>query len=178
MTSTRRRRRWREWDVKRLVTSVIIGARDSGFSDEEAMSAGRRAAGAHRRGLREMVALGASDRYYLGHDTSAMRGELNSSGQVVLDRAITQARRRTSRQFVRRVTVRDRDGKRRFVEDPPVLTAIPLEQRLDVEKIFRAYQGTVPPDIALLLSQHELTDTARRVVGGGQCEDPLLRTVR
>ena len=164
--------------MKRLVTSAVIGARDFGYSEGQVFASAMAAASAYRRGLQEMMQLGLAERYYRRVDTTVIRAQLDTPGQVVLDQALAQARKRTSTQFVRKMTVLGDDGKRMFVEDPPVLTRIAASDREDLERLFRSYLRTVPADIALLLSQHELTDAARRVVGvgsvGTRCSVVLL----
>jgi uncharacterized protein (DUF2252 family) len=59
------------------------------------------------------------------------------------------------------------DGTRRFVDAPPVTSRVPESERGRVRELFEQYLATVAPDIALLLSQYELTDVALRVVGVG-----------
>jgi uncharacterized protein (DUF2252 family) len=58
------------------------------------------------------------------------------------------------------------EGARIFAEDP-LLTRVPDENRGDIERLLAEYRQTVSADIALVLSQHELTDVALRVVGVG-----------
>ena len=156
-----------EWDVKRLVTSAIIGARQAGFPEADARAAGLRAAAAYRIGLRDMMHLGVTDRYYSRLDTDVILGSLDSSGQRILEKTIRQARRRTSASFVEKSTVVGADGRRVFVDDPPVLSHEVEYENIDRDAVFQEYRRTVAPDVAVLLDQYELTDSARRVVGVG-----------
>ncbi len=156
-----------EWDVKRLVTSAIIGARQAGFPEKDARTAGLRAAAAYRIGLRDMMHLGVTDRYYSRLDTDVILGTLDSSGQRILEKTIRQARRRTSAHFVEKSTQIGQDGRRVFVDDPPVLSHEVENASIDRLAIFQEYRATVAPDVAVLLDQYELTDSARRVVGVG-----------
>ncbi|WP_290805366.1 DUF2252 domain-containing protein [Herbiconiux sp.] len=156
-----------EWDLKRLVASVVIGARDAGADEKAVRRAALASAAAYRVGLRDMMKLDALERYYSRIDTDRARTDLDSSAQKVLDRATRQARKRTSRAYVEKITTRADDGTLLIVEDPPVLTHLATSIESEIEELFEQYRSTVPADIALLLSQFTLTDVARRVVGVG-----------
>jgi uncharacterized protein (DUF2252 family) len=156
-----------EWDVKRLVTSVVVGARDAAFSDKDTRTASRHAVRAYREALLEMMRLNVLQRYYLRADTAVAHSALGSAAQKVLNRATKQAQKRTSERFVAKITTLAPDGTRVIVEDPPVLTHLPEAVETDIEELFERYRRTVPADIALLLSQFSLTDLVMRVVGVG-----------
>ncbi|MGD8168786.1 DUF2252 domain-containing protein [Herbiconiux sp. P16] len=156
-----------EWDVKRLVASVVIGARDAGHGEKQVRRAALATASAYRSGLRDMMKIDALERYYTRVDTDELHPELDSAAQKVLDKATRQARRRTSRAYLEKVTTRDDDGTLLIVEDPPVLTHVPESVESELEALFEQYRGTVPADIALLLSHFTLNDVAMRVVGVG-----------
>lgn len=156
-----------EWDVKRLVTSAIIGARQAGFPEKAARRAALEAASVYRTALAGMMRLGAVDRYYLRLDTEVIRGNLDADAQRILDTTIRQARRRTSARFVEKSTMVGDDGRRVFVDDPPVLTHVVDKELHEARELFAEYRRTVAPDVAVLLHQYELSDVARRVVGVG-----------
>jgi uncharacterized protein (DUF2252 family) len=156
-----------EWDVKRLVASVVIGAREARLDDKSMRRAALATATAYRVGLRDMMKIDALERYYTRIDTDELHPELDSKAQKILDKATRQARRRTSRAYLEKISTRDDDGTLLIVEDPPVLTHIPEADESEVEQLFERYRTTVPADIALLLSHFTLTDLAMRVVGVG-----------
>jgi uncharacterized protein (DUF2252 family) len=156
-----------EWDVKRLVTSVVIGAREAGLDEKSMRRAALATASAYREGLRDMMKIDALERYYTRIDTDELHPELNSNAQKILDKATRQARRRTSRHYLEKISTRDDDGTLVIVEDPPVLTHLPEADESDVEQLFEQYRTSVPADISLLLSHFTLTDLVMRVVGVG-----------
>ncbi|MCS5717352.1 DUF2252 domain-containing protein [Herbiconiux sp. CPCC 205763] len=156
-----------EWDVKRLVASVVIGAGDAGHSEKQVRRAALTTASAYRTALRDMMKIDALERYYTRVDTDELHPELDSAAQKVLGKATRQARRRTSRAYLEKITARDDDGTLLIIEDPPVLTHVPEAVESDVEALFERYRSTVPADIALLLSHFTLNDVAMRVVGVG-----------
>lgn len=155
-----------EWDLKRLVTSIVIGARDGGYPEQQARRAALAAASSYRTWLAELMKLTVIERYYRMLDADRVRERIATPGRSVMDRVTRKARKRTSEQVVARMTVVLDDGARVFLEDP-VLTRIPIEDRAELERLLEQYRSTVSPDIALVLAQHELTDVALRVVGVG-----------
>ncbi|PJJ63884.1 DUF2252 domain-containing protein [Compostimonas suwonensis] len=156
-----------EWDLKRLVASVVIGGREAGHGEKQVRRAARHAAESYRTGMLEMMKLDVLERYYFRMDVDAIHPEIDSKTQKVIDRATAQARRRTSRSYLEKVTTRAADGTRMLIEDPPVLTHLPEATETDLERLFERYRRTVPSDINQLLSQFTLTDVAMRVVGVG-----------
>lgn len=156
-----------EWDLKRLVTSVVIGARDNGYSEELVSSTALHTASEYRRTLLTLMSLPAIERYYRNVEIKRARKQLSSPAREMVDRAAKQARKRTSDQAVSRMSAVDDAGNRFFVDTPPVLTRLSAEEQSSIRHLFDEYRATVSADIALLLSQHELTDIALRVVGVG-----------
>jgi uncharacterized protein (DUF2252 family) len=155
-----------EWDIKRVVASVIIGARDVGFTEDETLTAGLAAATSYRVRIAELMDLTVMERYYTVLDAESIRENALEPGKALLDRIFTKARKRTSEQVVAKMTTVTTEGARIFAEDP-LLTRVPDENRGDIERLLAEYRQTVSADIALVLSQHELTDVALRVVGVG-----------
>lgn len=159
-----------EWDVKRLVTSVVVGGRDFGFSEEDCRDAALETARAYRESLQRMMTLTVLDRYFfrLGREPGNLGlDDLSPRARKALDRATRQALRRTSEATVEKITTRAADGTRRLVERPPLLTHLSLATEEQIEHLFEDYRRTVPADVTQLLSQFSLTDAALRVVGVG-----------
>ena len=156
-----------EWDVKRLVASVVIGARESNFSAAEIRRAATSAAASYREGLRDMMKLSVLERLYFRVDIEGENKNLDSASRKVLKKATNQARLRTSEAFVEKISERGRDGRLLLKENPPVLAHVPYADEVSIVELFEKYRRTVPADIAQLLSQFTITDIARRVVGVG-----------
>lgn len=156
-----------EWDVKRLVTSVVIAARDNGFSAADIRRAALTAAGAYRSSLRSTLELGAIDRYYLHAEVRKDTSRFGPSTQRLINKAIKAAENRTSENVVKKIMTRSDDGSLQIVEDRPTLMHIEPEIEAQLTEIFRRYRESVAPDVALLLSQYAVTDAVRRVVGVG-----------
>ncbi len=155
-----------EWDVKRLVASVVVAARARGASASEAEEAAVLTTTAYRTTLRDFDALPALERYYRRIDLDA-GGRVPGSLRSVVRAARKAAERRTSSRVIARTTVIGDDGRRRFVEDPPVTTHVADELRAVVEELFQQYLLTVRADVALLFTHYRVDDLVRRVVGVG-----------
>jgi len=156
-----------EWDVKRLVTSVVVAARDAGYGADVARSTASKAALGYRTSLQQMMTLPVIERFYRSAAVKHLRKRTSGETRQMIDRAVAQARKRTSNQAVARMTAVGADGIRRFVDAPPLLTRLSADEQVQLLHLFDEYRATVPPDIALLVSQYDITDIALRVVGVG-----------
>lgn len=156
-----------EWDLKRMLTSVVIAGQHAGFDAKFVRNATLAAAKGYREFLRELVHLPMIDRYYFRSDEKRWASATNPEVLAVLDRAAKDAQEHTSYRVVRKLTAPDGSGVHRFVADPPVLTPVSHVVRANLAVIHQAYLGSVRNDIRVLLEQFTLTDVARRVVGVG-----------
>ncbi|WP_100486225.1 DUF2252 domain-containing protein [Sporolactobacillus pectinivorans] len=156
-----------EWDVRRLVTSVILCGESLGFREDQIDEAAMQAAYSYRNGLRSVLSLDALGRFYLSIDEAEIQKILTKPIRKAFDKAAREAKKRTSGQVIKKLTEIDDRGRIRFTENPPVLTHVDAGMVSKVHEYFDQYRKNVAPDIALFLSQHILTDVARRVVGIG-----------
>ncbi|MFZ4894886.1 DUF2252 domain-containing protein [Plantibacter sp. Mn2098] len=156
-----------EWDLKRLIGSVVISGQQSGYSETDIRAAALGTARVYRETMAALSRADVLKRYYAIADVETVRNQLNAEGRKILAKARKQAMKRTSSAFLEKVTTRAADGTRLIVEQPPVLTHLPESGETDVEALFEQYRATVSPDVALLLSQFRLTDLVMRVVGVG-----------
>lgn len=168
-----------EWDLKRLVASVVIGARgvrDAAVGERSA----RDAVLAYTRALRAAVAASPLERYYFHLDPKTTYPGLDASSRTVLKRAIKDAKRRTGDRAVRKLTAPDAEGRVRFVESPPTTTRAEPEVYPRMQDAFAQYLASANVDVRLLLRQYVLRDVVRRVVGvgsvGTRCYLSLLDT--
>ncbi|MFD6701028.1 MULTISPECIES: DUF2252 domain-containing protein [unclassified Microbacterium] len=155
-----------EWDLKRLVASVVIGARGS-RGQALADDAARQCVVAYARALRSAASADPLQRYFAHFDAAAARDGLDVDSQRTLQKAIAAAEKRTGARAARKLTVRGDDGHLRFVEQPPVMTHADPEIREVSDTAFAQYAASANIDIQLLLRQYRVRDVARRVVGVG-----------
>jgi uncharacterized protein (DUF2252 family) len=167
-----------EWDVKRLVASLIVAGRENGFGARDTRRVAVTAVATYRRAMREFAASSAMDVWYARLDVeeaiARFRSQLKKGVVKQSELAVAKARTRDSTQAVARLTTVT-GGQRRIISDPPLI--VPVEQlaaELDVDTIYKTlrsllsdYARTLPADRQYLLGRFELTRMARKVVGVG-----------
>lgn len=168
-----------EWDLKRLIASVIIGGRDTDRSEKVVQAAAADAVKAYVASLSTSDRYSPLERYYSHFNQEMARQHLGKKPRLVLEEAAEDARKRTSERAARRLTEETGDGRRRFIEAPPVMTHVEDKLELDVDANYRQYLLSASVDIRMLLAHYTMEDIGRRVVGvgsvGTRCYLVLLR---
>ena len=158
-----------EWDVKRLVTSVVVAARDNGHKPAHARASAQATAAAYRHHIRSLATLPALDVWYARLEATKIIGEAKTIDAKRRRHTIAeQVATSTIHATVEKLT----EGKgldRRFRDDPPVLFHSSETERrgFDVDAIFSGYRETLAHDIRHLLDRYTLIDHAIKVVGVG-----------
>lgn len=156
-----------EWDVKRLVTSAVVGGRHLGHSPDHVERTARETARSYVDHLDAILRLNVLQRYYL-HAGPEARGATESKDERrVMEAAVRRARKRTPERAFRKLMETGPDGTLRLRENPPTVVHVPEREVEWVRARFSEYLETVGPDIQLLLSQFRLGDVARRAGGVG-----------
>ena len=156
-----------EWDVKRLITSAIVGGRHVGCPGKEVRACVHRAVRAYQDALDAILQLDLLDRYYVRFQPALYRTRMRKSFESVVTEAMRRARTRTSAQVYQHIMVVGDDGTPRLRESPPLLQHIGVDAETKLVRSIGEYVSTVPADVAVLLSHFRVTDLALRVVGVG-----------
>ncbi|MBB2965688.1 DUF2252 domain-containing protein [Leifsonia aquatica] len=156
-----------EWDVKRLLCSVIVAGRSLGAPEQELIGIAEEAAASYRDWLARTLKRTLRERYFRPTSVNERRRRLHPDTVRMIQEVALASGKRTSQRVARRALEDDGDGGLRFVDRPPVLQRAEPEIRALADAAFHRYRETVPPNVALLLSQYRLLDVARRVVGVG-----------
>jgi hypothetical protein len=194
-----------EWDLKRLVASLVIAARHRGFDASVGSEAVRHATDRYRRTVGTLAEAGVLEAWYASVPADAVLASLEQ--QAAADPAdhtarelsertqklVAKAQGRTSAQAAQRLT-EVVDGRVRFREDPPILTraTLPADHLATTTDLLERYRDTLPVDRRALLERFEVIDVARRVVGvgsvgtrayivllhGRDADDPLVLQVK
>ena len=163
-----------EWDVKRLVASIVIAARDNGHRRKEQRAAARAAAASYRTIMARAAGMRYLDVWYARVDVDQLFAELTPTADKATMKAaeknLAKARRKTSlgslEKFAERV-----DGGYRIRQQPPVIVRPPELMHADAEAIVRQglidYAQTLTPDRRVVLNRYHYEDFARKVVGVG-----------
>jgi uncharacterized protein (DUF2252 family) len=156
-----------EWDVKRLVASLVVLARDHGVSEKVARQSVRAAFGGYADAMRTYATVPEIDIWYDRVDVDELIGQLARYDADEIGGEIdSQARKRTSRGASKKLTTLI-DDRRRIIEDPPFRTHILGDDDVDPDLIDATYRNSVPDHIWSLLSRFDLADAVRQVVGVG-----------
>ena len=168
-----------EWDVKRLVASLEVAARDNGYPRKERNQIVIAAAAGYRQAMREFAATTNLDVWYARADVEVIRqqfaDQLKSAQRKRVDKDMAKARTRDSMQALSKLTT-VADGQPRIAADPPLVVpasdlvpdaakrAALVEQ---LNRLLSGYKRTLATDRKMLLDQYALVDLARKVVGVG-----------
>ncbi len=159
-----------EWDVKRLVASFVVAARNNGHRPKEQRAAARAAAAAYRAAMAEAARMRFLDVWYARIDADTVLAELNAADAKAAQKALAKAQTRTSlgslAKFAQPV-----DGGYRIKQQPPLIVRPPEESYGDFEQIIRQgltdYVHSLAPDRRVVLDHYHYEDFARKVVGVG-----------
>jgi uncharacterized protein (DUF2252 family) len=155
-----------EWDLKRLVASLYLAARERGCSSRRCHETALSAARGYQQLLWQLVGLGYLDVWYA------------RLGAALTMSTLAAQARRTARRLAVRATLRDRlqaqraltevvDGRTRFAERPPTLTHLNEADADRVRRLLDGIAGGLPDDRRRLLARYRVVDLARKVVGIG-----------
>ena len=167
-----------EWDVKRLVASMAVAGRGSGFTAKKRRGVALATAAAYRTAMREFAAMSILDVWYARFDVedalARLKSDLPKKAVRQTKAQIAKARTRDSTQALAKLTT-VKDGRRQIISDPPLI--VPLEElagHLDVDavygflrRLFTGYTRTLPAYRHRLVERFTLAGVARKVVGVG-----------
>jgi uncharacterized protein (DUF2252 family) len=174
-----------EWDVKRLAASIVVAARNLGFSKANRLEAIIRLGQRYREVMRTMAAMSNLEVWYSRVETQGLVDTLKqqavSSGSRSDARVASVASKTTSKALTKdsmralNKLTRVVDGQRRIVSDPPLI--VPLEELYPGEEtdqhesvfreVIRRYRQSLPTDRRHLLEEYKFSQIARKVVGVG-----------
>ncbi|MEV6346852.1 DUF2252 domain-containing protein [Actinoplanes sp. NPDC051851] len=156
-----------EWDLRRLVVSVHVAGRVNGFRESSCEDAVQHCVEEYREQIAHLSGRPLLARSFDQLGVDAMRSAASrASFRDEIERAARRARRRTSDRALPRFTER-RDGTRRLVEEPPVITRPTDQEREQLEEALDGYLNTLKPHWARILGGYRIVDVAHKVVGVG-----------
>ncbi|WP_026413455.1 DUF2252 domain-containing protein [Actinomadura oligospora] len=157
-----------EWDVKRLVASFAVAARDQGFGDGVARDVARRAATSYRERMLDLAGRTNLDVYYTMTTAEDVYARITRKGARRRARKlIDHTRGRDNLQAVEKLTRRDGDALR-IVDQPPLLEHTGAFEAADiVDRSLDEYARSLRDDAGFLLREYRYMDAARKVVGVG-----------
>lgn len=189
-----------EWDVKRLVTSLVITSDQLGHRAKQQENIALSAAREYRRAMTAFAEETRLHVWYAALDLSLamreLRGLFSYNARERVEDIFNQVKDASTQTAYDRVVVYGKDGVS-IRDDPPHFTHLVSEgdhtiRPEDVFGIVNDYVKTLSSDRQVLLSQFEVADVARHVVGvgsvGTECfavlltgrdvRDPLLLQIK
>jgi len=163
-----------EWDVKRLVASLVVAGRDNRFAVAGTSRVALAAAARYRKAMRQFAAASTLSVWYSHLDVedaiARFKLQLKKSQVRKSEELAAKLRTRDSTQAVAKLTTVV-GGQREIVSNPPLI--VPLEELAAgtsydmLRSLVSDYTATLPPDRQHLLGRFRLTRVARKVVGVG-----------
>ncbi|MBN1173984.1 MAG: DUF2252 domain-containing protein [Micromonosporaceae bacterium] len=156
-----------DWDLKRLVASVVCAGREAGVSDVACRLAARDCSRTYRMAIAELADLPLLEAYYLTTEHATLEHYGIADLVETFDRVRKKAKKNTSRRVVARSTGQGTGEPWVFSEDPPKLTRLPAAEADAVVASLDGYRSTLGEEIRTLLGRFAVVDVAHRVVGLG-----------
>ncbi|MFM7652410.1 MAG: DUF2252 domain-containing protein [Vulcanococcus sp.] len=177
-----------EWDLRRLLASLVLATRQLGLPAERQERLARRSCRAYRKAMAGFAALPLQQLWSLRLDVDRAIAELERGPlRDQLRQVSRQARQRNSRQALRKLCERGADGRLRFRHDPPLLWTFsesppalwgelalapptaeqPQPWRLFMDDTLLRYGQSLRDDLRQLYGQYHLLDAAVKAVGVG-----------
>ncbi len=156
-----------EWDLRRLVASIWVAGRQNGASETACRSAVWACVAAYRGEMRTLADQPLLSRSYQRLDVDRLQQSASQrSLRGEIKRAGARARGRTSDRALPRFT-EHHQGRRRLVEEPPLITRIHAAEADQVADALDTYLTTLAPHWRRVLGGYTLLDIAHKVVGVG-----------
>jgi uncharacterized protein (DUF2252 family) len=157
-----------EWDVKRLVASLVIAGRQNGLSASASSEAVLACAQSYQEKMRAFASMPELGIWYDGMSVESLIScfEPADRGQVSVH-IEKKKRRRTHRGAFDKLTTMAH-GRPRITEDPPIRTTISDDEQADlVTHLLAEYRLTLQEDRRHLFDRFTEVDVVRQVVGVG-----------
>jgi uncharacterized protein (DUF2252 family) len=156
-----------EWDLRRLVASIWVAGRQNRASEQDCESAVLQCVAGYRAEVRDLAAAPLLARSYQRLEADRLQQSTTGKAlQAEIKRAAARARRGTSDRALPRFTA-ERDGKRRLVEDPPLVTRVSYAEADALARGLDDYLATLAPHWRRVLGGYTVIDIAHKVVGVG-----------
>jgi uncharacterized protein (DUF2252 family) len=160
-----------EWDLKRLVASIVVGFRFLNAEDKVCKDAVKMAVKSYRKHMKKFSKLGHLEIWYSSMTKGDIAKTLPTSARKALERIGSKARDRTHMQVLEKLTDIVDDKYRLKVNAPFIVREThsqkgrPINEALGM--VLESYMKSLADDRRALLEQYRIVDVARKVVGVG-----------
>jgi uncharacterized protein (DUF2252 family) len=160
-----------EWDVKRLVASVVLAARSIGLSDAQGRDCAITCARSYRERMHEFSTMDPLRLWYATIDSETFIAAMPRSVQKRVRKRVDKAFADSGSELDFPKLAGTVGGQVRIREQPPLIfhpeaTRAP-EFHTVLDQVFASYRGTLSDDRRMLLDRYRVVDAAIKVVGIG-----------
>jgi uncharacterized protein (DUF2252 family) len=155
-----------EWDLRRLVASIWVAGRANGTGEDDCAKAVTECVAAYRDEVRQLADQPLLSRSYQRIDVDRLAEQSPKPLRAEVERAAKRARQRTSDRALPRFT-REVEGKRRIVEEAPLITRVPDGDAELIAAALDEYLLTLASHWRRMLGGYTIVDIAHKVVGVG-----------
>jgi len=160
-----------EWDLKRLVASIVASGRFLGAGDKLCEKAVRAAVSTYRSAMKKFAYMGNMELWYNTMSEKDILKILTPSARKGFQKIAAKARERTHLQVLGKMTDLVGDKYRLRVNAPFIVRethtqlGVPIEEAL--QSVLESYFISLADDRKHLLRHYHITDVARKIVGVG-----------
>ena len=158
-----------EWDLKRLVASVVVAARGLNASKARQKELAQAAVSEYRGHLVDYEPLSPLEMWYVRLDNDALLNQTTDiASKKRSQQIIDSARQRTMDKLLPKMTERT-NGELRFKDRPPIIfhPSQFKDFRHKIDHLMRGYRLTLSDERRTLLGRYRIVDAAYKVVGVG-----------
>jgi uncharacterized protein (DUF2252 family) len=158
-----------EWDLKRLVASVNVAARENGFTRGERRFAVMECVSGYIFNLQRLGPMGILDLWslYAYADRKPKVIKVPRKSWALIQKTVEKARASHNKTLLTKVARRQANGRWRFLEDPPILTRVDDSTKKKIIEAMAQYPSTLPFGYRNMMQRYSIADVAHRVVGVG-----------
>lgn len=160
-----------EWDLKRLVASVVAAGRFLGVNSSKCEESVIAAVKTYRKRMRQYAQMGNLELWYSVINENDILKSLSASAKEGAQKIMSKARQRTHMQVLGKLTDLV-DEKYLLKENAPFIVRVaktengrPIKEALGL--FLESYFSSLADDRKTILKQYRIVDVARKVVGVG-----------
>ena len=160
-----------EWDLKRLVASIVASGRFLGADKDLCRESVIEAVSTYRKKMKDYAYMGNMELWYSTINAKDVLKAVNPSTRKAADRIMSKARQRTHMQVLGKMTDLVDDKYRLKVNAPFIVREThtqagrPIEEALGM--LLESYFKSLAHDRKTLLKHYRIVDVARKIVGVG-----------
>jgi len=160
-----------EWDIKRLVASIVLAARSNGLSDAQGRDCAVSCARMYSEHMRKFSKMDPLQIWYAETSAADFIASLPKALQKNVRKRIDKAAAHTGSEFDFPKLAGSVGGQIRITDQPPLIfhpdSTGSADAAVTLEELFQSYRETLSPDRRVLLDRYRLVDVAIKVVGVG-----------